>query len=127
MIKVIELSNPEVSSLVDRLCTQEVSLNTAKFLFSLRSKISDSLTSYDLSRIELLKQFGKKKEDGSLDLVDGVVQFEDDNGIVNFTKEVEKIANVNFEKLSITSSDINCLKLSANDFTLFSLMVDIID
>lgn len=127
MIKVIELSNPEVSNLVDRLCSQEVSLNTAKFLSSLRSRISDSLTTYDLSRIELLKQFGKKREDGSLDLIDGVVQFEDDNGIVNFTKEVEQVANINFEKLSIRSSEIASLKLSANDFTLFSLMVDIVD
>lgn len=124
MIRVIELSNPEVFKLIDKLCIQEVSLNTAMQLNNLRAQIADSIELYESKRIDLLRQHGKKDSEGKLLLAEGNVQF-DDEGQIAFANEIEKIANTPFEKISLSKDGLNDLKLSANDLRLLFSLVEI--
>lgn len=126
MLRLIELSDPVVMNLINRLCEQEVPMRTALILHSLRDRVVAGIDRYEDIRVSLLNKYGKKNEDGSLYIVADSIQFINDSSKIQFVAELEEAANIRFEREVVSKEDLSELRITADNISILKSLIDIV-
>jgi hypothetical protein len=115
IVKLAKMITPDFQKAIEVLIKQPLPLKTAYKMRNIVKKINSELDTYYSVRKELLNKYGKKKSDGSLDIKDDVVQFDDKN-LKLFMKDVEELNSIEVELDPISIEEIgDSFILSAKD------------
>jgi len=106
---------------------QPLPLKAAYKLRGVVKKAEAELTQYEEMRKEALQKYGKKKEDGTLDTTEtNNVQFETQETLQVFLKDIGDLTNVDVDMPAITLTELGAdIRLSTEDLmNLEGLIVD---
>jgi translation initiation factor 2 alpha subunit (eIF-2alpha) len=114
-MKLVKLTNDDFQKSLMKLSEQPLPAKTAFKLKGITKKVKEELTKYEELRNEALKRFGKKREDGSLDLADnGNVQF-DTEQMHEFVQYIQEIVNEDVELATLSINDLGDISLTAEE------------
>lgn len=115
-MRISQLVDPRFKDALNKLVLEPLPLRVAFKLKGVIKKVDEEFAKYEECRREALKRFGKKKEDGSLELDDnGNVVFED-GSIQEFVKELGELVavEVSLEKVKISELGEN-IKITVDE------------
>lgn len=105
-MKLARLVDPKFHSALDKLATQSLPLKVAFRLKGITKTVREEFTKYEELRMDAIKKYGKKSEDGNLVLdASGNAQFEPE-ALQEFAKEVGSLANEEVELQTIKLSEL---------------------
>lgn len=105
-MKLARLVDPKFHSALDKLATQSLPLKVAFRLKGITKTVREEFTKYEELRMDAIKKYGKKSEDGNLVLdASGNAQFEPE-ALQEFAKEVGALANEEVELQTIKLSEL---------------------
>lgn len=115
-MKIAVITNPVFRNALSKLMAAPLPLKVAYKLHSVDKVVKEELDKYDKCRLQALEQFGKRKEDGSLDADNaGNVYFEDGKD-KDFVKQLQELLDVEFEHAKIKVEEIEGkVELSGNE------------
>jgi hypothetical protein len=124
-MKLARIIDPAFQRAVQVLLKQPLPLKTAYKLRGIIRKIDDELNKYEEVRKEALSRYGKKNANGTLDIQNGIVQFEGDS-MKEFLRGVNDLTSTDVEISTISIGELgDNLVLSAQDLILLEgLIVD---
>ena len=125
-MKLAKLIDQGFQSSMRVLLKQPLPLKTAYKLRGVVKKIEEELGKYDEIRREALNKYGKKKEDGTLELTEtNQVQFEQDS-MQAFLQDINELSSLDVDLPTVTVTELgDDLILSADDLiNLDGLLVD---
>jgi len=125
-MKLAKLIDQGFQSSMRVLLKQPLPLKTAYKLRGVVKKIEEELGKYDEIRREVLNKYGKKKEDGTLELTEtNQVQFEQDS-MQAFLQDINELSSLDVDLPTVTVTELgDDLILSADDLiNLDGLLVD---
>lgn len=105
-MKLSVLANEKFKAAVGRLLAQELPIKTAIVLKGTVDMLNKELAIYEESRISLLRQYGKKKDSGELEIdANNNVVFENDQ-LVAYSKEFVVLGSKDIEVPKITAQEL---------------------
>lgn len=115
-MKLATLTNPQFRAALAKLMAAQVPLKVAYKLHNVDKVSKEELDKYEKLRIAALEQFGKRKEDGTLDADErGNVNFEDGKA-QEFVDQLNELLNVDVEMSTFKLEDFgDNVALSANE------------
>jgi len=126
-MKLARLIDSGFQNSVRTLMKQPLPLKAAYKLRGVVKKAEAELTQYEEMRKEALQKYGKKKEDGTLDTTEtNNVQFETQETLQVFLKDIGDLTNVDVDMPAITLTELgDDIRLSTEDLmNLEGLIVD---
>lgn len=126
-MKLARLIDSGFQNSVRTLMKQPLPLKAAYKLRGVVKKAEAELTQYEEMRKEALQKYGKKKEDGTLDTTEtNNVQFETQETLQVFLKDIGDLTNVDVDMPAITLTELGAdIRLSTEDLmNLEGLIVD---
>jgi hypothetical protein len=118
-MKLAMLLNPGLETTLQKLSAQKVPMKVAFKLKGIRTKIQEEVKKYDEIRVELLKQYGKKDENGGLVIENQNVVFESEADKLEFAQKMVELANVELEVGTLSAADFGDVELTTDE--LFAL------
>lgn len=124
-MKLSRLIDPKFKASLTLLNSQKLPLKAAFKLKTIIKKIDEEYAKYDEVRLAALNQYGKKKDDGTLDLdQDGNVPLEGDNAQA-FVKELADLVNLEVEIPSLSVSELgDSITISSDELMLLDFLVE---
>lgn len=114
-MKLASLINENFQKALLKLTEQPLPAKTAFKLKGITKKVKEEVNSYEDLRKEALNRFGRKKENGELDLADnGHVLFEQE-AMQEFIKYLQELMTQEIEITSISIKDLGDISLTADD------------
>lgn len=103
-MKLARLADPQFHAALDKLALEQLPIKTTFRLKGIIKVIREEHAKYEEVRQAALNKYGKKLEDGSLEMGEnGAVKFEGEN-LAGFVKEINELANeeVSIPQLSVS-------------------------
>ena len=126
-MKLARLIDQGFQNSVRTLMKQPLPIKVAYKLRGVVKKAEEELNQYEEMRKEALQKYGKKKEDGSLDITEtNNVQFETRESMQDFLKDIGDLTNLDVDMATISVEELGGdIKLSTEDLmNLDGLLVD---
>ena len=110
--------NKQFMNLLKRLAEEQLPVKGAIKLKETLVKIDAEYLAFDQKRIELVKQFCQKNEDGSVMVNEAGNASFDDEGMQNFTKELNTLVSSEIEITPISVDELGDVKISVDELAL---------
>jgi hypothetical protein len=116
-VKLARLTDDNLHKALAKLAALPLPAKTAFKLKGLNKRVSEELGKYDELRVEALKRFGKKKEDGSIDMEEGGNVRFDREGMDGFVAYLQELTNQDIDLPTIKIDDLGNVELTAQELS----------
>ncbi len=114
-MKLEKIVDKKFQKALNNLLQQNMPLKTAFKLRGLNKKVKEEVEKYEACRHAALNKYGRKTEDGRLEIVGKAVQFESD-GMDKFLRELGELGSVDVDVGHIDIADLgDDIALSVED------------
>lgn len=114
-MKLARLTDEKLQETLVKLGKQALPAKTAFKLKGIVKRVKEELTSYEELRKEALERFGKKKEDGSLEVDEkNNVQF-DRVGMESFVLHLQELTALEVDLLTVKIDELGSASLTAEE------------
>lgn len=118
-MKLYNIVNPKFQDAMNKLSAEPLPLKTAYRLKGIVKKVKEESAKHEELRLDALQRYGRKKEDGSLEVgPTGEVSFEPEN-LKSFIKELSELNDSDVDFVGISMDDIGAnVRLSVEELVL---------
>jgi len=113
-LKLRELIDNNFSLALKKVSDQPLTALQSWTLVRLQKKVNEQVISFEEARVQSLKKFALKKEDGTLDTEEnGTIKFNSEDEKTSAIKEIEELLNQEVEVPDVKLSSISGLQVDA--------------
>lgn len=106
-MKLARLADPRFHEALNKLAAANLPVKTAFKLKGVVKKVREEYSKYEEVRLAALNKYGKKKEDGSVEMNDKQeVQFAESADMIKFATELQELSSVEIDLPTISLSDL---------------------
>ena len=125
-MKLSKLLDPRFKSGLQKLIAAEIPLKSAFKLKGILLSVNNALQSYDDVRLDAIKKYGIKKEDGDLEVDEnGNVKFEPEDH-ETFSKELQELLTTEVDVAKVAVADLGeKIHISVDELTFLEDILDL--